>query len=147
MKLRIEESRDNGRSLYGIFVRNAGKEGQALAVTAAQGTFLATDDPDTIIFRLKNGVLVHDSPKYEAPRILTFNSHDLPIDLPQIDSFRGRGNDDLDLPLPALVRVGTSRDRPSVVRGKSVSVRCDLRGPRILIKNKKNTITTRDGLT
>src|SRR3546814_1332546 len=67
-------SRDNGRSLYGIFVRIAGKEGQALAVTAAQGTFLATDDPDTIIFRLKNGVLVHDSPKYEAPRILTFNS-------------------------------------------------------------------------
>src|SRR3546814_15237655 len=72
---RSEESRDNGRSLYGIFVRIAGKGGQALAVTAAQGTFLATDDPDTIIFRLKNGVLVHDSPKYEAPRILTFNSH------------------------------------------------------------------------
>src|SRR3546814_5041998 len=71
MTLRIEESRDNGRSLYGIFVRIAGKGGQALAVTAAQGTFLATDDPDTIIFRLKNGVLVHDSPKYEAPRILT----------------------------------------------------------------------------
>src|SRR3546814_15825454 len=77
MTLRIEESRDNGRSLYGIFVRIAGKGGQALAVTAAQGTFLATDDPDTIIFRLKNGVLVHDSPKYEAPRILTFNYHDL----------------------------------------------------------------------
>src|SRR3546814_7101134 len=74
MTLRIEESRDNGRSLYGIFVRIAGKGWQALAVTAAQGTFLATDDPDTIIFRLKNGVLVHDSPKYEAPRILTFNS-------------------------------------------------------------------------
>src|SRR3546814_1468450 len=86
--LRSEESRDNGRSRYGIFVRIAGKGGQALAVTAAQGTFLATDDPDTIICRLKNGVLVHDSPKYEAPRILTFNSHDLPIDLPQIDSFQ-----------------------------------------------------------
>src|SRR3546814_20355695 len=97
MTLRIEESRDNGRSLYGIFVRIAGKGGQALAVTAAQGTFLATDDPDTIIFRLKNGVLVHDSPTYEAPRILTFNSHDLPIDLPQIESFRGRGNADLEL--------------------------------------------------
>src|SRR3546814_6684283 len=80
---------------------------QALAVTAAQGTFLATDDPDTIIFRLKNGVLVHDSPKYEAPRILTFNFHDLPIELPQIESFRGRGNADLELTIPELVRVGT----------------------------------------
>src|SRR5690606_18843167 len=51
MTLRIEESRDNGRSLYGIFVRIAGKEGQALAVTAAQGTFLSTDDPDTSVSR------------------------------------------------------------------------------------------------
>src|SRR3546814_11098945 len=78
MTLRIEESRDNGRSLYGIFVCIAGKGGQALAVTAAQGTFLATDDPDTIIFRLTNGVLVHDYPKYEAPPILTSNYPILP---------------------------------------------------------------------
>src|SRR3546814_17903047 len=102
MTLRIEESRDNGRSLYGIFVRLAGEGGQALAVTAAQGTFLATDDPDTIIFRLKNGVLVHDSPKYEAPRILPFNFYNLTIDLPKIESFRGRGNDALELTLTNL---------------------------------------------
>ncbi|HEY9580255.1 MAG TPA: LPS export ABC transporter permease LptF [Rhizorhapis sp.] len=119
MTLRIEESRDNGRSLYGIFVRIAGKGGQALAVTAAQGTFLATDDPDTIIFRLKNGVLVHDSPKYEAPRILTFNSHDLPIDLPQIESFRGRGNADLELTIPELVRVGTSSEADPKLRNEA----------------------------
>src|SRR3546814_15374655 len=92
---------------------------QALAVTAAQGTFLATDDPDTIIFRLKNGVLVHDSPKYEAPRILTFNSHDLPIDLPQIESFRGRGNADLELTIPELVRVGTSSEADPKLRNEA----------------------------
>lgn len=104
--LRIEESRDNGRNLYGIFVRADDKSGQSLAVTAAQGTFLATDDPDTIIFRLRNGVLVHESPKYEAPRILSFSSHDLPIDLPQIEAFRGRGDADLELTIPELVQAG-----------------------------------------
>jgi lipopolysaccharide export system permease protein len=108
MTLRIEESRDDGRNLYGIFVRIEDKQGQSLAVTAAQGTFLATDDPDTIIFRLKNGVLVHEAPKFEAPRILSFSSHDLPIDLPQIEAFRGRGDADLELTIPELVAAGNN---------------------------------------
>ena len=106
MTMRIEESRDSGRDLHGIFVRVRSNDGQSLAVTAEQGTFLATDDPDTIIFRLKNGVLVHSSPKYPAPRILSFSSHDLPIDLPKVENFRGRGDKDRELTLPELVRVG-----------------------------------------
>ncbi|AUW60454.1 LPS export ABC transporter permease LptF [Sphingobium sp. SCG-1] len=106
MTLRIEESRQKGTDLHGIFVRILGKDGQTLAVTAASGTFLATDDPDVIIFRLRNGVLVNNSPKYTAPRILSFSSHDLPIDLPQIERFRGRGDADQELTLPELVRVG-----------------------------------------
>lgn len=115
MTLRIEESRNDGRDLYGIFVRVQSRGGQSLAVTAAQGTFLATDDPDTIIFRLRDGVLVHESPKYQAPRILSFSSHDLPIDLPQIESFRGRGDADLELTIPELVKAGNdSRTDPKL---------------------------------
>jgi lipopolysaccharide export system permease protein len=107
MTLRIERSADEGRRLHGVFVRAEGGDGQRLAVTAAQGTFLATDDPDTIILRLTDGRLVHDGPRYEAPRVLSFVSHDLPIDLPAIDTFRGRqGNDELTL--PELVRLGTA---------------------------------------
>ncbi|RVT42445.1 LPS export ABC transporter permease LptF [Sphingobium algorifonticola] len=112
MTLRIEESRQKGTDLHGIFVRILGKDGQSLAVTAASGTFLATDDPDVIIFRLRNGVLVNNAPQYTAPRILSFSSHDLPIDLPQIERFRGRGDADRELTLPELVRVGkTTSDR------------------------------------
>jgi len=106
MTLRIEESRNKGTDLHGIFVRVLGRDGQALAVTAERGRFLATDDPDTIIFRLTNGVLVHNSPKFESPRILSFTNHDLPIDLPKIENFRGRGDADRELTLPELVRVG-----------------------------------------
>ena len=50
--VRIEESADEGRRLSGIFVRMQSKGGRSLAVTAARGQFLATDDPDTILLRL-----------------------------------------------------------------------------------------------
>ena len=119
MTLRIEESRENGRDLYGIFVRIEDKSGQSLAVTASRGTFLATDDPDTIIFRLKNGVLVHESPKYESPRILSFSSHDLPIDLPQIEAFRGRGDADLELTIPELVKAGSDSNPSERLRNEA----------------------------
>jgi lipopolysaccharide export system permease protein len=107
MTLRIERSDDEGRQLHGVFVRAEGGNGQRLAVTASRGAFLATDDPDTIILRLTQGRLVHDGPRYEAPRVLSFASHDLPIDLPAIDTFRGRQGRE-ELTIPELVRFGTA---------------------------------------
>lgn len=118
MTLRIEHSENDGRDLYGIFVRARSDNGQSLAVTAAQGTFLATDDPDTIIFRLQNGVLVHSSPKYQSPRILSFSSHDLPIDLPKIEQFRGPGDKDRELTIPQLVKVGHDPRTPAAIRNE-----------------------------
>lgn len=118
MTLRIEESRDQGRDLHGIFMRVEQKPGQSLAVTAARGTFLATDDPDTIILRLTDGVLVQRSDKLASPRILSFSGHDLPIDLPKIESFRVRGNADRELTLPELVRVGSEPQTDSMTRNE-----------------------------
>jgi len=118
MTLRIEESRDSGRDLHGIFIRVAQKENQSLAVTAARGTFLGTDDPDTIILRLTDGVLVQRSDKLDSPRILSFSGHDLPIDLPKIDNFRGRGDGDRELTLPELVRVGSADKTDTMTRNE-----------------------------
>jgi len=106
MTIRIESSAEQGRRLSGIFARVAGQDGQSLAVTAAKGQFLATDDPDTIILRLTDGVLIQNAPSYKTPRILSFSSHDLPIDLPKIDNFRTRGDGDQELTLPELVAAG-----------------------------------------
>ena len=117
MTLRIERSRDEGRNLQGIFVRATSRDGQSVAVTAAQGTFLATDDPDVIIFRLRNGVLVNDAPKYKTPRILSFSSHDLPIDLPQIEAFRGR-DVDREKTIPELVVIGKNQATPDKLRNE-----------------------------
>ena len=121
MTLRIEESRDNGTKLNGIFVRAENKKAQTVSVTAKSGQFLATDDPDTIILRLTDGVLVHDAPNYKKPRILSFSNHDLPIDLPNIGSFRSRGGKNLEYTIPELVRVGGDAKRPVTERNESRS--------------------------
>jgi lipopolysaccharide export system permease protein len=113
MTLRVEQSENQGRLLHGVFVRAETKDGKSLAVTADHGTFLATDDPDTIILRLSNGRLVHNAPNYRAPRVLSFRAHDLPIDLPAIENFRGRGHGDEDeLTIPELVRQSRSEALP-----------------------------------
>ena len=108
MTLRVERSENRGTDLHGVFLRVDSRGGRTLAVTADRGTFLATDDPNTIIFRLSNGRLVHNAPGYRTPRVLSFVRHDLPIDLPAIQAFRGRGNPLEELTLPELVRIGSA---------------------------------------
>lgn len=123
MTLRIESSRNKGRDLSGIFVKAASSDGKSVAVTAQSGQFYATDDPDTIIFRLHNGVLVHDQPGFRAPRVLSFVSHDLPIGLPKVPGFRGRGSGDgrLEMTLPELVRTMTNPALPLQARNAAES--------------------------
>jgi lipopolysaccharide export system permease protein len=118
MTLRIDRSEDDGTRLLGIFTALDDKSGTRIAATAAEGQFLSTDDPDTIIFRMKNGRLVQDNPGFAAPRTLSFKSYDLPINLPAIDPFRGRGNEMKELVLPELVArayggAGAAEDRPA----------------------------------
>lgn len=105
MTLRIEESQDEGTRLSGIFVAVEDTKGAKVSATAAEGQFLATDDPDTIIFRLKNGRMVQDDPNFATPRTLAFDAYDLPISLPEMDRFRGRGNEMQELTLPEVFRL------------------------------------------
>lgn len=100
--LRVEESFDRGADLRGVFVRAGGEDGRALAVSAARGQFLVTDDPDVIILRLKNGTLVQEIAQSDTPRVLTFVQHDLPVPLPAMESFRDRGEGQLEQTLPEL---------------------------------------------
>ena len=123
MTLRVERSFDEGRRLDNVFVRVESKDGRTLAVTADRGTFLATDDPDTIILRLAKGRLVHDAPTYKAPRVLSFENHDLPIDLPVIGAFRGRGKGNDELTIPQLLQFGGD---PATTEKKRSSYRANL---------------------
>ncbi len=119
MTLRIEQSYEDGRSLRGIFVRGDNKDGQRVSATAARGQFLATDDPDTIILRLSQGVLIHESPKFSVPRVLTFDNHDLPIPLPKIEAFRTRGGADREMTIPELFVAGKDANQSEQTRLES----------------------------
>ena len=119
MTLRIEESYNDGRALRGIFVRGDQRDGQRVSATAARGQFLATDDPNTIILRLSQGVLIHESPKFSVPRVLTFDNHDLPIPLPKIEAFRLRGGADREMTIPELFVAGKDSSQPEQTRLES----------------------------
>lgn len=119
MALRIEQSRDEGRQLIGIFARVANEKGQVLSISAREGRFLALrDSPDTIVLRLAQGQIVQDMPG-DTPRVLSFSRHDLPIDLPAIENFRRRGDRDREYILPELLRIGWNDTLPEDVRVSS----------------------------
>jgi lipopolysaccharide export system permease protein len=116
--IRIEQSHDEGRKLSGIFVHTTDDKGGSFAVTADSGKFLATDNPDVIIFRLTNGILVRNEPGVPVPRVLRFTLNDLPINLPPLENFRqptGR----LELTLPQLARISGSSQVSEVDRDSS----------------------------
>jgi lipopolysaccharide export system permease protein len=119
MTLRIERSEDKGRKLYGIFLHRKSDNGGWLGVTAQTGQFLATDDPDTIVFQLTNGTMIDMEPGFKAPRVLTFSVHDLPIPLPKYENFRQRGGHNLELTLPELAFYGHDQKVPADVRASS----------------------------
>ena len=122
LTVRIERSERQGAALHGVFVRGDFANGRWLAVTADSGSFLATDDPNIILFRLSNGRLVHGAPNYRAPRVLSFASHDLPINLPAVSAFRGRGDGIKELTIPELLRVGWyDESRPHRLRANARS--------------------------
>ncbi|MFB0612557.1 LptF/LptG family permease [Aurantiacibacter poecillastricola] len=116
MALRIEESEDDGRQLMGIFARVADSGGQVLSISAREGRFLANrEDRNTIILRLVDGVIVHDVAD-GTPRVLSFSQHDLPIDLPAIEQFRDRGEDEREYILPELLEIGWDPESTSEER-------------------------------
>jgi lipopolysaccharide export system permease protein len=122
LTLRIDKSEEHGTRLQGIFVAAENSSGESVAATAEGGRFLSTDDPRVILFRLHNGKLVQQSPKFATPRTLAFNSYDLPVTVPAIDPFRGRGVDYDELYFNELFRLGyrgEARDREQMLGAQS----------------------------
>ena len=88
-----------------------------IAVTADRGTFLATDDPDTILLPARpTAGWSTTRPSYRAPRVLSFVQHDLPIDLPAIER----------VPRPRRRHQGA--DHPRAVPARRRRRRCRRRG-------------------
>lgn len=118
--LRVDSSRDEGRDLRGIFARLQTANGQVMVISAREGRFFANkESPDTVILRLTDGQIVQDGPGITSPRVLTFASHDLPIDLPKIEQFRQRGDADREYFLPELLQIGWNDRYSEEIRNQS----------------------------
>ena len=122
LTLRVERSENHGTDLHGVFLRIASRNGRTVAAAADRGTFLATDDPEVILFRLTNGRLVNNQPDYRTPRVLSFQQHDLPINMPAIENFRGRGDGTKELTIFELYRLGSD---PAVPQARRNAIRAN----------------------
>jgi lipopolysaccharide export system permease protein len=95
-----------------VFLRVDNQKGLQVTATADRGQFLKTDDEDVILLRLTNGRLVHDDPDFRVPRVLSFATHDLPVDLPAIEAFRSRGVSEEELTFAELLDVKAGEAAP-----------------------------------
>ena len=99
--LLVEESHEQGAELRGIFMERKSSNG-SIAVTAERGGFFATEDEQTILLRLFNGVIVDLNEKQNKPRVLSFDRQDLKIKLPAREDFRTRGGEEREMTLSEL---------------------------------------------
>ena len=109
LTIRIDESMDEGQRLGGLFVQARPRPGTVITATAKGGEFLQSGDPDTVLLRLRDGVLVQEQPNLPSPRVLTFAQQDLPFQLPRTEAFRKRGVEDREYTLPQLIRMSGKR--------------------------------------
>ena len=100
--LRIDESRNQGAELIGIFLERREKNGNSIAVSAKHGGFYSTPDEQTILLRLFDGVLVDLNENSERPRVLTFAQQDIKIPLPVVVDFHARGGAEKDMTFTEL---------------------------------------------
>lgn len=100
--LRVGGSRNEGRELLDIFLRRGVGTSEEIVATARRGAFYATDNDTMVLLRLFDGRLIDFDPDKIKPRVLSFDSQDIVIDLPEIEQFRRRGGEELELTLAEL---------------------------------------------
>ncbi|GAB4574193.1 MAG: LptF/LptG family permease [Rhodothalassiaceae bacterium] len=100
--LRVGDSREKGRELLNLFLRREISDGREIVATARRGAFFATANDQTVLLRLYDGRLVDFDPSLPKPRVLSFQSQDIVVDLPANEAFRRRGGEELEMTLPEL---------------------------------------------
>lgn len=103
--LRVGATQQDGEILIDLFLERQTASGHRTAVTAKRGEFFATDDPNLVVLRLYDGSLLDISPNIASPRVLRFEVQDITLDLPELEQFRKRGDDEREAINPELWRV------------------------------------------
>lgn len=123
LTLRIEESQNSGRDLLDIFAQKEDADGHVFSVSAKKGSFFASPDQKYIILRLFDGTLIDFDTSQNRPRILNFDMHDLPLEVPMFEQFRNRGDDAAEMTFYELWENRDSSDTAVVATLHSRTVR------------------------
>ena len=91
LTLRIDRSEKKGTQLHGISSKSPGQQGNDRRRDRAKRPFPCNRRSRHHPVPAEKGRLIQDSPQFTTPRTLAFDSYDLPISLPVINQFRGRG--------------------------------------------------------
>ncbi|WP_281301574.1 MULTISPECIES: LptF/LptG family permease [unclassified Iodidimonas] len=100
--LRVGGTQSDGQELKDIFLRRGVGSAEEIVATAKRGAFFATNNTQTVLLRLYDGRLIDFDPGKIKPRVLSFESQDIVINLPEIEEFRRRGGEELEMTLPEL---------------------------------------------
>ncbi len=117
--LRIDESHNQGTDLRGIFARVSNGNGENLVINAVRGTFLSSDNPNIILFRLTDGIMLQTNSKWSSPRQLTFAQHDFPINLPKMNGLQPESVKELEMTIPQLLKTINDPHQDKTLRMKS----------------------------
>jgi lipopolysaccharide export system permease protein len=101
--IRVQESRMEGRKLFGVFVAREAQDGRIETFTAKQGELQSTKD-GTLVLRLLEGERVEWTVEQPAKKVVRFDVFDLPFDLSTLLHFRDRGGDERELTLDELAK-------------------------------------------
>ncbi len=97
--LRVGAAEDEGRRLKDLFVRRRLDSGRELAITAREGSFVATEEEQKVFLRLKGGMMLDSDPRHARPRVMEFESQDIVVALPEITPFRRRSGEEREVTL------------------------------------------------
>lgn len=114
--MRIEESRQNGAQLIGIFLERSSPDGRQIAVTAKTGGFFSTNNQQNVYLRLYDGKLIDLTENEQKPRVLSFDVQDIAVKLPTTEVFRRRGGEHLELTITELANLLTTPGEPAFDR-------------------------------
>lgn len=120
LTLRVGNISDGGEKLSNILVYSDDGEGNIATLTSEEGSFRVVGQTRDLVLSLKNGVQLLKRANDGGRSILRFDSHDLLVELDEIEEFRDRGDSERELTLPELWRA-RSGGVASTETGEAVS--------------------------
>ncbi len=102
--LRVEESRNGGRELSGVFAHKQEENGHITTLTAKQGELMTRGLNGSIALRLFDGNWSQWDPSTKATSTVHFDQNIWALNLDELLRFRGRGGDSRELTTFELLR-------------------------------------------